>query len=125
MRVVHLSRTTDFQGFGFHVQYNKSYFLVHKIEEASPAQYSGLQVNDVILAINQQITENMPHATFVQQVGECSDVDFVVQPFDDYLHSNFRGQNKPLAASTSGNENVESGANKLSLSNIKNKLTSR
>jgi membrane-associated protease RseP (regulator of RpoE activity) len=126
VHVIHLHRTTNFEGFGFHLQYNKTYFLVHKIEENSPAKLSGLQVNDVILAINQNLTDKMPHNEFVGIVGANSTIDFVVQPIEEYLRSNFRPpQNKLLAPTTSTKDNSDTGSQKLSLSKAINKLTSR
>ncbi|CAF1456051.1 unnamed protein product [Rotaria sordida] len=88
IHVVHLCRTTDYDGYGFRLQYNKSYFLVHEIENDSPAAKSGLHVNDIILSLNQQLTENMSHATFVELLTDNSNLDCIVQPFEKFLHSN-------------------------------------
>ncbi|CAF3420409.1 unnamed protein product [Rotaria socialis] len=126
VHVVHLHSSPNFEGFGFYLQYNKSYFLINKIEESSPAELSGLRANDVILAINQSLTDKMPHSEFVTIVGANSTIDFVVQPIEDYLRSNFRpSQNKLLAPTTSTKDSSDAGQQKFSLSKTINRLTGR
>ncbi|CAF3856632.1 unnamed protein product [Rotaria sp. Silwood1] len=85
--IVHLHRSENYEGFGFHLHYNKSYFLVRKIEDDSPAADGGLYVDDIILSINQQSTENMPYGTFAKLVDESSRLDLIVQSREEYLYS--------------------------------------
>ncbi|CAF3678212.1 unnamed protein product [Rotaria sp. Silwood1] len=85
--IVHLYRSENYEGFGFHLQYNKSYFLVRKVEDDSPAADGGLYVDDIILSINQQSTENMPYGTFAKLVDESSRLDLIVQSREEYLYS--------------------------------------
>ncbi|CAF3817290.1 unnamed protein product [Rotaria magnacalcarata] len=126
VHVVHLHTSPNFEGFGFHLQYNKTYFLVHKIEASSPAELSGLRANDVILAINQNLTDKMAHSEFVTIVGANSTIHFVVQPIEDYLRSNFQPpQNKLPAPTASTKDTSDAGLQKFSLSKAINKLTSR
>ena len=99
IREVALQRRPDFQGFGFHLQYNKLYYLVHRVEESSPADTAGLQTNDVILKINKQTTDGMPHSTFVQIVSASSDVTLSVQHLDEYLQEHPVPPRNPHVAS--------------------------
>ncbi|CAF0880982.1 unnamed protein product [Adineta ricciae] len=99
IREVALQRKPDFQGFGFHLQYNKLYYLVHRVEENSPADTAGLQTNDVILKINQQTTDGMAHSTFVQIVSASSDVTLSVQHLDEYLQGHPVPPRNPHVAS--------------------------
>jgi hypothetical protein len=85
---VHLIRSSDFQGFGFYLQYNKVYYVIIRIESNSPAERAGLRVNDIIRKANDQSTEQMLHENFVQLVNSSSEVVFLVQPFDDYYRAN-------------------------------------
>ncbi|CAF1027940.1 unnamed protein product [Adineta steineri] len=124
---IHLHRSPDFQGFGFHLQFNKLYYLVHRVEEGSPADVGGLRGNDVILKINDQTTDKMTHAVFVQIVNASTEVVFIVQHIDAYIRSNPVPPRNPEVASavstaiTEENEKRKSGG----LSKALNKLASR
>ena len=86
-REVRLTRMENFQGFGLHLQYNKSYYLVQRIEANSPAEQAGLHINDVILSINQEKTDGMSHGNFIEIVNSNSTSTFVVQALKDYLRA--------------------------------------
>ncbi len=85
---VHLSRSPNFQGFGFHLQYNKAYYVIIRVESNSPAERAGLRVNDIIRKVNDQSTEQMLHENFVQLINSSTEVVFLVQPYDDYYRAN-------------------------------------
>ncbi|CAF3918897.1 unnamed protein product, partial [Rotaria sp. Silwood1] len=93
----------------------------------SPAASSGLRVDDVVLSVNQQTTENMPHGIFVKLVGESSDVDFIVQPREEYLRVNIRpklnAQQTPTPSILSNNNS--DNTRKTGLSKALSKLTNR
>ncbi|CAF4433919.1 unnamed protein product, partial [Adineta steineri] len=38
IREVRLHRAQGFQGFGFHLNYNRVYYIIHRIEKNSPAE---------------------------------------------------------------------------------------
>jgi hypothetical protein len=123
---VHLHRIPNFQGFGFHLQYNKIYYLVHRVEHGSPAEVAGLHTNDVILAINHQLTDTMPHALFVQIVNASTDVSFIVQHIDEYLRMNPPPvRNQQAASAVSAAINNDNDGHKSGLSKALTKLTSR
>ncbi|UJR14710.1 hypothetical protein I4U23_001703 [Adineta vaga] len=88
LREVNIHRSPDFQGFGFHLQYNKVYYIIQRIESGSPAERSGLKENDVIREINHQSTDRMSHNSLVEVINENTHIKFLVQPFDDYFRSN-------------------------------------
>ena len=125
---VHLTRASDFQGFGFHLQYNKSYYLVQSVEDGSPADKAGLHASDVILSINHEKTDNMPHATFVQIVNQSATIDFDVQTIAEYLRTNApQSRNPPATSSTAPPPTTQQDddKNKSGLSKALGKLTSR
>ncbi len=126
LRNVHLHRVEDFQGFGFHLQYNKSYYLVQRTEPDSPAENGGLRTNDVILSINQQNTSAMPHVTFVDIVNGSTDVYFLVQTLEDYLRANpQRVRTQPTAGATVASSSNEPDKPKSGISKALGKLTNR
>ncbi|CAF0818550.1 unnamed protein product [Adineta ricciae] len=88
LREVHMQRVPDFQGFGFHLQYNKVYYIIQRIEENSPAANSGLRENDVVREVNHEPTDQMPHNRLIQLINTSSKLTFLVQPFDDYFRAN-------------------------------------
>ncbi|CAF0740863.1 unnamed protein product [Adineta steineri] len=88
IREVRLHRAQGFQGFGFHLNYNRVYYIIHRIEKNSPAEQGGLHDNDVVRQVNDQSTENMPHAQFVDIINASSEVVFLVQPFNEYQRAN-------------------------------------
>ncbi|CAF1049546.1 unnamed protein product [Adineta ricciae] len=88
LREVHMQRVPDFQGFGFHLQYNKVYYIIQRIEENSPAARSGLHENDVIREINHEPADQMPHDRLIQLINTSSNLTFLVQSFDDYSRAN-------------------------------------
>lgn len=87
LRRIHLKRASNFNGYGFHLQYNKVYYLVHRVENGSPSETGNLRPNDVIHSINDKLTEKMPHPDFVQIVNSSAELDFVVQNLDDFLRA--------------------------------------
>ena len=129
-RELSLTRMENFQGFGFHLQYNKSYYLVQRIEANSPAEQAGLHASDVILSINQEKTDEMPHVNFVQIVNSNSTVTFVVQALDDYLRAHPpRARKQPSATAVAAVATMGSGdepeKHKSGVSKVLNKLTNR
>lgn len=139
LHVVHITRSPDFQGFGFHLQYNKSYFLIHKIEDNGPAMRAGLKLNDVIRAVNEQVTDDMPHSQFVETVSTSSDIYFVAQPLEEYARVNpaaLKGRQTiaagppptttlPKSPVIAANQQKNDSAPKTGLAKAFNKLTSR
>ncbi|UJR32032.1 hypothetical protein I4U23_019500 [Adineta vaga] len=126
IREVTLHRLPDFQGFGFHLQYNKIYYLVHRVEEGSPADKADLQANDVILKINQQTTDGMAHGAFVQIVNASTDVTFVIQHLDEYLRSNpVPPRNPNVASAVTAAITEESDKHKSGISKALGKISSR
>lgn len=78
-RRIRLIRSADFQGFGFHVDSKHRRHLVYRLEPNSPAIRCGLRVNDVILQVNGQSTENMPTNTFVDLIKRSQTIDLLVE----------------------------------------------
>jgi C-terminal processing protease CtpA/Prc len=126
MRDVLLRRVSDFQGFGFHLQYNKVYYLVQRVEAGSPAENGGLRPNDVILSINQQSTTGMIHERFVEIVNGNTNVTFLVQSLEDYLRANpQRVRTQPTIPTVTAAPPIEPEKPKSSLSKALGKLTNR
>ena len=126
MREIRLHRVSDFQGFGFHLQYNKQYYLVQRIEAGSPAENAGLLGNDVILSINDQNTSSMAHVKFVDIVNSSTDVTFHVQNLDEYLRANpQRARTQPSATAVAAATSNESEKPKSGISKALGKLTNR
>ncbi|CAF4638697.1 unnamed protein product [Rotaria sp. Silwood2] len=129
LRVVHLYRSPNFQGFGFHVKFNKGYYLAHHIESHSPAQYSDLHENDVIRKINNQAIETISQSTFLQIMKENNQVTLVVQNFNDYKRTNPDVLRHETIKSTSNvinnNNKIDRGEQRSVLSNLFTKLKRR
>ncbi len=85
---VRLRRSSQFPGFGFHLQYNRIFYIVHHIESNSPAERSGLRADDIIRRINNQKTDQMPHENFVQILNASTEVIFLVQTYGIYMRTN-------------------------------------
>ncbi len=127
LREIHLHRLSDFQGFGFHLQYNRSYYLVQRVEVGSPAERSGLHANDVIHSVNGQKTAHMSHDEFVGIVNASSDVKFLVQSFDEYKRTNPLPIRNPQATTTAAAPpiNNDNDKRKNGVSKVLSKITSR
>lgn len=129
VREIHLRRTSNYQGFGFHLEYNKIFYLIHRIEENSPAARSGLRTRDIILQINQEPTDNMTHTSFVKKVNDSPEVHLLVQNFESYLRthpeiSSTNNQVKKNAANTFINTDTPSKT-RNTLRRVLSKLKSR
>ena len=95
IREVRLIRTPNFLGFGFHLQYNRIFFMIHHVEPNSPAEIGGLHPQDVIRRINDQPTDQMPHKTFLEIINANIQVILLVQPYDKFLRDNPQALNPP------------------------------
>ena len=78
-RKIYLNRSKDYQGFGFHVDSKSRQHIVHQIEPNSPAARSDLRVNDIILQVNEQSTENMSTSSFVELIKRSRTVHLIVR----------------------------------------------
>jgi C-terminal processing protease CtpA/Prc len=85
---VHLHRSPNYPDFGFHLQYNRVYYIVHRIEHNSPAEHSGLRVGDVIRRVNNQTTDEMPHHILVEHIIHSKEVVFLVQTYEKFIRDN-------------------------------------
>ncbi|CAF1591367.1 unnamed protein product [Rotaria sp. Silwood1] len=100
VRSVHLHRSKHDEGFGYSLQYSRNYFLVSHIGHDSPAANSGLCLNDVIIAVNQQSTEDMSYDTLTKLVDKDNDVEFLVQPLEEYLRFQYGPKQDEKSTST-------------------------
>jgi S1-C subfamily serine protease len=126
LRELHLQRSPNFQGYGFHLQYNRAYYLVQRIEEGSPAEQAGLYANDVICKLERQPTESMAHDDFVQKVSNSSDITMVVQYVDEYLRANPQPpRNQQVASAVTAALNNENDKLKIGPLKALNKITNR
>lgn len=111
-RLLRLHRIPDFNGFGFHLQYNKLYYSVQQIEPNSPSERGGLHPGDVIVRVNDQPTANMSHKTFVQIVNASTDLILSVQSYEDYERANPDAlrpppYREPINANTNNNRKID------------------
>ncbi len=105
---VRLRRSSQFPGFGFHLQYNRIFYIIHHIESNSPAERSGLRADDVIRRVNNQKTDQMPHENFVQIMNASTEVIFLVQTYGIYMRTNPEALQPPSTKpimETTGNYN--------------------
>ena len=127
LQEVHLRRNPNFQGYGFHIQYNKHFFLIHHIEPHSPAETSGLHEKDIVRKVNNQTTDHMSHKTFVQIINASTQVVFLVQNYEKYMRANpdvaRKLNTRPPPPSMPQNENTNK--NPSGLSRALSKLKSR
>lgn len=84
-RSITVRRAPNFQGYGFHIQYNRHFYLIHRVEPHSPAEKAGLADNDIICRVNNQSTNGMSHKTFVQIMNNSSEVTFLVQDNESFM----------------------------------------
>lgn len=95
LREVRLIRTPNFLGFGFHLQYNRVFFMIHHVEPNSPAEIGGLRGQDVIRRINNEPTDQISHKTFLEIINANLEVILLVQPYDKFLRDNPQALNPP------------------------------
>ena len=88
LRVIHMHRVPDFDGFGFHIRYNKMYYLVTLVEPDSLAFDADLRDNDVICKLNYQPAGRIHPKTFVQICSKSSGITLHVQSLEDHLRIN-------------------------------------
>ncbi|CAF4994110.1 unnamed protein product [Rotaria sp. Silwood1] len=129
LREVNLYRSSNFQGFGFEVEFNKVYYICHHIETNSPAQQGGLRENDVLRKINNQPIDKMPYATFLQMMKDSNKVTLIVQSLDDYKRTHLEALPIHTTKSTSNainnNNKIDRAEHKNVFSNFFRKLTKR
>lgn len=83
VRQIYLDRSTDFQGYGFHVDSHNDRHVIYFVEANSPAERAGLRVNDQILQVNEHSTKNIPTSTFIQLIKRSQGVHLLVQNVSD------------------------------------------
>jgi hypothetical protein len=76
--------------------------------------------------INGQKTDKMPHGIFVETVNSSSNIDFTVQPLEEYLSAHPPQARQPQTASTvTATINQEGDKRKTGISKAIGKLTNR
>ncbi|XP_077508220.1 uncharacterized protein LOC144119503 [Amblyomma americanum] len=74
VRLCHLVRVPDFQGYGFTLHEDKERKLetVLTVEPGSPAQAAGLRVNDIIIEVNGVNVEGASHQDILERIKSTS-----------------------------------------------------
>jgi C-terminal processing protease CtpA/Prc len=85
---VRLYRSPNYPDYGFHLQFNRVYYIVHQIELNSPAVNGGLRVGDIIRRVNNNPTDQMPHHILVEHISQSKEVILLVQPLAKFLRDN-------------------------------------
>jgi predicted metalloprotease with PDZ domain len=132
VRKLRLCRIENFSGFGFHVDHDRMFYHVYRIETNSPAEHAGLRIDDIILTIDDQSTDNMSHASFFQLFNTSNEIDLCVRNREYVIRTNQHVSNNQLVRSTghvdiptSGHNRISHGKYRTMLSRAMNKLTLR
>jgi hypothetical protein len=120
-----MRRSSNFQGFGFHIQFNKLYYIISGVEPQSPAYYGSLRVNDVIRKLNNQPTDEIFHDVFIQTVDKNSEITLHVQSLEEYLHANPHISQRASTGPSPHNDTHEDGTHHNPLSRALHKITHR
>jgi membrane-associated protease RseP (regulator of RpoE activity) len=109
-REIHLHREPPFKGFGFHLQYNQTYYMVQDVTRNSPAEHAGLRANDIIRKVNNQPMDNMPHLVLVQIIDSNQEVTVLVQDHEAFFRANPQAPHHPIGP-TMSNPSVSTNKN--------------